>query len=106
MTRYGEADTRAKLIDPKLKAAGWGESQIEREYYFVKKHPFTAGRVYLVGEESKRREPRRTDYLLRLTETLTRAARAAEITVHDHLIIGRDGHFSFRDAGILLGEIQ
>jgi len=42
----------------------------------------------------------------RLTETLTRAARAAEITVHDHLIIGRDGHFSFRDAGILLGEIQ
>jgi len=29
-----EADTRAKLIDPKLKLAGWGESQIEREHYF------------------------------------------------------------------------
>lgn len=29
-----EADTRAKLIDPKVKLAGWGESQIE--HYFVK----------------------------------------------------------------------
>ncbi len=30
-----EADTRAELIDPQLKAAGWGElegSQIQREY--------------------------------------------------------------------------
>jgi DNA repair protein RadC len=42
----------------------------------------------------------------RLTDILTRAARAADITVHDHLIVGRDGHFSFRDAGILPGEIQ
>lgn len=82
MTRYGEADTRAKLIDPKLKAAGWGESQIEREYYFVKKHPFTAGRVYLVGEESKRREPRRTDYLLRLTDALAIAILEAKDEDH------------------------
>ena len=40
-----------------------------------------------------------------LTEALTRAARAAEITVHDHLIIGRHDHFSFRDAGILPKEM-
>lgn len=40
-----------------------------------------------------------------LTEALARAARAAEITVHDHLIIGRDDHFSFRDAGILPREM-
>ncbi len=40
----------------------------------------------------------------RLTETLIRAARVAEIAVHDHLIIGRDGHFSFRDAGMLSPE--
>ena len=34
-----EADTRAELIDPKLKAAGWGvvpDSKIRREYYFTK----------------------------------------------------------------------
>jgi hypothetical protein len=60
-----EADTRAKLIDPKVKLAGWGESQIEREHYFVKGRKVTDGRIYLVGEESRRREPRRVDFLLR-----------------------------------------
>ena len=64
--RYcNEADTRAKLIDPKVKFAGWGESQIEREHYFVKSRIVTDGRIYLIGEESRRREPRRVDYLLR-----------------------------------------
>lgn len=65
MKHYNEADTRAKLIDPKLKLAGWGESQIEREHYFVKGRAVTNGRIYLVGEEARRREPRRVDYLLR-----------------------------------------
>jgi type I restriction enzyme, R subunit len=65
MTRLNEADTRAKLIDPKLRLAGWGEGQIEREHYFVKGRKVTDGRIYLVGEESRRREPRRVDYLLR-----------------------------------------
>ena len=62
---YNEADTRAKLIDPKVKLAGWGEGQIEREHYFVKGRAVTDGRIYLVGEESRRREPRRVDHLLR-----------------------------------------
>jgi len=65
MTPLNEADTRAKLIDPKLKAAGWGESQIEREHFFRKGQPFTNGRVYLVGKEARRGKPKRVDYLLR-----------------------------------------
>src|SRR5262245_52262180 len=65
MPPYNEADTRAKLIDPLLKLAGWGESQIEREHYFVKGRTITNGRIYLIGEESRRRQPRRVDYLLR-----------------------------------------
>ena len=65
MSPLNEADTRAKLIDPKLKVAMWGENQIEREHYFVKGQAITHGRIYLVGEESKRREPQRVDYLLR-----------------------------------------
>ena len=65
MRPYNEADTRAKLIDPQLKLLGWGESQIEREHYFVKGRPITNGRIYLVGETSRRRQPRRVDYLLR-----------------------------------------
>ena len=62
---YNEADTRAKLINPKIKLAGWGESQIEREHYFVKGSEVTDGRIFLVGEESRRREPRRVNYVLR-----------------------------------------
>jgi type I restriction enzyme R subunit len=27
-----EADTRATLIDPKLKAAGWADTQVAREH--------------------------------------------------------------------------
>src|SRR6266699_1522094 len=65
MTSLNEADTRAKLIDPKLKASMWGESQITREHYFVKGKAITGGRIYLIGEESRRREPQRVDYLLR-----------------------------------------
>jgi type I restriction enzyme R subunit len=65
MRPYNEADTRAKLIDPRLKLAGWGESQIEREHYFVKGRAITNGRIYLVGDTSRRRQPRRVDYLLR-----------------------------------------
>lgn len=65
MSPLNEADTRAKLINPKLKASLWGESQIEREHYFVKGKAITSGRIYLIGEESKRREPQRVDYLLR-----------------------------------------
>jgi type I restriction enzyme R subunit len=65
MTALNEADTRAKLIDPKVKASGWGESQIEREHFFRKGHPFTAGRIYLVGKEARRAKPKRADYLFR-----------------------------------------
>ena len=52
-----EADTRAKLIDPALREAGWGEHLISREE--------TAGAVALIGGQT-RRQNRRADYTLRL----------------------------------------
>ena len=38
-----EADTRYHKIDPKIKAAGWGEedSRVKNEYYFRSKWEFT-----------------------------------------------------------------
>jgi DNA repair protein RadC len=36
-----------------------------------------------------------------ITKSLVEAASSMEIEVHDHLIIGRDGYFSFRDSGLL-----
>jgi type I restriction enzyme, R subunit len=53
-----EADTRAKLIDPALREAGWEEDHIRRE---VK---VTDGRLYLVGNEAHRRKPLWADYVL------------------------------------------
>lgn len=58
-----EADTRAKLIDPKLKEAGWVETQIQREY------PITKGRIFLIGDEPQRKERKKADYLLRYSDS-------------------------------------
>ncbi len=52
---YTEADTRAKLIDPRIKSSGWLESNIVREYYF------TDGRKLIGGARGKRYY---VDYLL------------------------------------------
>ena len=53
-----EAETRAELIDPKLKASGWGvieDSKILREYHI------TAGKIQTGGGRSK---PLIADYVL------------------------------------------
>jgi type I restriction enzyme R subunit len=53
-----ESETRAELIDPKLKAAGWGVvegSKILREY------PITAGKIQTGGGRAK---PLKADYVL------------------------------------------
>ena len=54
---YNEADTRAKLIDPAIKARGWTEDFIHRE--------ITPARTEAVGAKGRRRGSGRTDYLLR-----------------------------------------
>jgi DNA repair protein RadC len=36
-----------------------------------------------------------------LTRRLTRAAEGVDLRVHDHLIVTRDGHYSFREAGLI-----
>lgn len=54
-----EADTRAKLIDPKLHAAGWDEQLIQREF------PYRKGRIRLLGEHTTRDAPQFVDYVLR-----------------------------------------
>lgn len=64
---YNEADTRAKLIDPKLRESGWSEDFISREFYF------TEGKIYLVGDEAKRKEAKKADYVLLHNEALTLA---------------------------------
>jgi len=71
-----EADTRAKLIDPKLHEAGWEEARIQREHYFTK------GRIFLVGDEHKRKTPRKADYLLRYSDSFPVAVVEAKDESH------------------------
>jgi hypothetical protein len=54
----GEADTRAKLIDPALYARGWTEDLIRREE--------TAGAIEIVDGRPRRRARGRVDYTLRV----------------------------------------
>lgn len=63
-----EADTRATLIDPKLKAAGWSDAQITREHYYQRDHQYAPGRVILVGDRIRRGNAKKVDYLLRVSD--------------------------------------
>lgn len=63
-----EADTRAQLIEPKLKAAGWTDKYITREFYYNRDHQYTPGRIILVGNHVRRGNPRKVDFLLRYTD--------------------------------------
>ncbi|MFN3919559.1 MAG: EcoAI/FtnUII family type I restriction enzme subunit R [Methylohalobius sp.] len=65
-----EADTRATLVDPKLKTAGWADTQITREHYYQRDHKYAPGRIILVGDRIRRGESRKVDYLLRVTDAL------------------------------------
>jgi DNA repair protein RadC len=46
-------------------------------------------------------DPAPSDSDILMTEEIIRAARALDIFVHDHIIIARDGHTSFKSMGIL-----
>ena len=61
---YKEADTKAKLITPKILESGWTENDIEREHYF------TDGKILIDGFESKRQKGEFVDYLLSYSESL------------------------------------
>lgn len=78
-----EADTRAKLIDPKLREAGWGEDRIAREHYVQKDRQSTAGRIYLVGDEARRKLPKKVDYVLRYSDVLPVAVIEAKDESHE-----------------------
>lgn len=60
---YGEADTRAKLIDPAIHGKGWTEEHIRREE--------TAGGIEVVEGEARRSSKGRVDYTLRVKVSAT-----------------------------------
>jgi type I restriction enzyme R subunit len=72
-----EADTCRRLITPALLRAGWDSTtQIAQE------RPVTNGRVVVVGNRPRRRQPKRLDYLLRYTRDLPLAVVEAKAIDH------------------------
>ena len=55
---FGEADTRAKLIDPAIHTRGWTEDLIRREE--------TAGAIEIIDGKPRKRAKGRVDYTLRI----------------------------------------
>lgn len=84
-----EADTRANLIDPKLKNCGWEKENIIREFFF------TAGRK-LIG--NKRGERLRADYILLYQNT-----RIAFIEAKEEKLSPTEGLEQVKNYGIKLG---
>ena len=73
-----EADTRARLVEPKLKAAGWTDRQVTREFYYQRDVRYTPGKIILAGDKVRRGRGRKVDYLLRLTDGFPIAVVEAE----------------------------
>lgn len=73
-----EADTKARLVEPKLKAAGWTGQQVTREFFYQRDVRYTPGKIILVGDQVRRGTGRKVDYLLRLTEGFPIAVVEAE----------------------------
>ena len=73
-----EADTRARLVEPLLKAAGWTDQQVTREFYYQRDVRYTPGKIILVGDQVRRGRGRKVDYLLRLTDGFPIAVVEAE----------------------------
>jgi type I restriction enzyme R subunit len=67
-----ESDTRAKLIDPKLKESGWEE-------FVIREHYFTDGRKLLGGKRGQRLF---ADYLLRYKNTNLAIIEAKKLGKH------------------------
>lgn len=73
-----EAETRARLVEPKLRAAGWTDKEVSREFYYNANHQYTPGKIILVGDRVQRGKPKRVDYLLRYTDGFPIAVVEAE----------------------------
>jgi type I restriction enzyme R subunit len=74
--KISEADTRVKIIDPLLRAAGWTEENIRREFHLKK------GKIFIEGNTAKRGEKKFVDYLLYYKEAFPIAVIEAKSRDH------------------------
>jgi type I restriction enzyme R subunit len=59
-----EADTRAELIDPRLKTAGWTASQVTREHFYNRDQAYTVDTQIMIIQPNERYLGKRLVYSL------------------------------------------
>ena len=62
-----------------------------------------SGSISLHNHPSDDPKPSRDD--VEMTKEIAKAAEALGIAIHDHLVIGRKGHASFRSLGLLASGV-
>ena len=77
---FSEADTCREFVTPAIQAAGWGKSPFE----IAEQRSFTDGRIVLMGRSAKRRDGKRSDYLLRYRRDLTLVVVVVEAKPYIH----------------------
>jgi len=94
-------NTRNMLIhDDHLGDGSIGEATIHPREVIHKAMDLGASAVILVhNHPSGSPEPSRAD--IQITQRIAEAGRLLNITVHDHVIIGRQGHVSLRAQGLI-----
>jgi type I restriction enzyme R subunit len=71
-----EAETKAKLIEPKLKECGWAEDNLEREYRIKN------NRFYVEGEDYKIKDTEKfADYVLKVNNVIVGVVEAKRIGI-------------------------
>jgi DNA repair protein RadC len=83
-----------------LRDGSLDEAQIDPREVIHKAMDLGAAAVILVhNHPSGSPEPSRAD--IQITQRIAEAGRLLNITVHDHVIIGRHGHVSLRAQGLI-----
>ncbi|MHC1565261.1 MAG: EcoAI/FtnUII family type I restriction enzme subunit R, partial [Candidatus Syntropharchaeales archaeon] len=72
-----EADTCRKYVVPKLYGAGWVDEQINEQ------KTFTDGRIVVIGNEVRRKRPKRADYILKISNNFPIAVVEAKAAYKD-----------------------
>jgi type I site-specific restriction endonuclease len=85
-----EADTRANMIEPQLRAAGWTDRGVTREFYYQRDREYAPGRVVLVGNETRRSTPRRLDRFSRPEELWQRWVQNTGLSAPTRFQVGEE----------------
>jgi DNA repair protein RadC len=96
-------DTRNKLIAEEVHSKGTINHTPVYTREIIKRALELSSTALFIAHNHPGGDPRPSDADVKLTKELVQIAKPLGITIHDHLILGRDGIFSFREKK-LLGE--